>query len=139
MGDVDAEGKDAQASFLECDTKAIDGLEIGVDGDDFGTSLGGKDGVSAGIAAYVEQPRRLGYDEGLLDEGTLGGMIFVTVVAGGVDVLRPVGGVGRWRDAAHLGEQIGEGLHQDLARDFGVRLRGVGASGDGFGGAFGEE
>ena len=120
VGEIDAEGKDVLAGALERGAEAIDGLHVGVDGDDFGAGVGGEHGVDAGVAAYVEDAGRLSDGEGVADEVALGGVVFRGVVVGGVDVVRPGGGTLRGCDAAHAGAQAGEGLEQDLAGDLGV-------------------
>ena len=103
VGEVDAEREDVGRVGDEAGGKAIDGLEVGVDGDDVGTGVGGESGVDAGVAADVEKVCGAGGVEGGGDEGLFAGVVFVGVVVGGFGVVGPGGGAVFGGDAAHVG------------------------------------
>ena len=120
VGEVDAEGEDVGGVGDEAGGESIDGLEVGVDGDDVGSGLGGEAGVDAGVAADVEELRGAGGGEGGGDEGLFACVIFVGVVVGGFGVVGPGGCAVFGGDAAHVVEQAGKGFAEDVGGEGGV-------------------
>ena len=95
-------------------------MQVGVDGDDFGSCVGCDFGVGASIAADVEYVGWVGAGENCGDEAALCGVVLFAVVGGGAAVVRPLGGVGRGMERRCGFAQIGQSVGEDVFGDVGV-------------------
>lgn len=87
MGQVDAEGKDIFPAAPKAGGEAVNRLQVGVDRDDFSSSVGSQPGVDARVAADVEKISGFCVGQGGGNETSLAGVILVAVVGRGLGVV----------------------------------------------------